>query len=571
MDDDDREIEETPPAFRTGQVRIIGAEPATRSTPGAGGTEEPPASVESEPFDFAAESDEAGAAPPPSGHPDLLHWTEAPTGEVPAVLARHDEEDGQENPWADLPGPTWREGESDWDVDRESYEPSMLAAEEGRLGSLDDSGEADRQPWTFDLPGQGEERPAAAAPRFDFGDLGDDDTVVVPAVGPLGGAEDPAARGPDAPERLGGTEPPAVVGDVDAGVRASDADELFGDTSVEPRSRLSRSAGRSRRRTRVDAAVPEAAAAAPVARAVAKSPPGVAGTRRATGILNPPRAPGETKRPSGGRDMPIAVITGVILALIALIFFDLGTITAMIVVTVVVFLGAAETYAAFRKGGYQPATLLGLVATLSLMIATYNKGQAALGLVLALLVGFTFIWYLAGVERGADPVQGTGATIFVFCWVGVLGSFSALLLNPNLFPNRHGIAFLLGAVITGVAYDIGALLIGGAMGSHLVAPSISPNKTWEGLVGGAVAAVLAGVIVVHFIHPWTIGAAAELGVVVAIVSPIGDFAESLVKRTLGIKDMGRLLPGHGGVLDRVDGMLFILPATYFLVRAAHLG
>jgi phosphatidate cytidylyltransferase len=571
MDDDDRDIEETPPpAFRTGQVRIIGAEPAGQSAPGA--REEPAPPGEAEPFDVAAGTGEPEPGASSTGHPDLLHWTEAPTGEVPSVLARRGEEGGEENPWADLPGPTWREGESDWDDDEGAYEPSMLATDEGRLGSLDDSGESQRQPWTFDLPGRDDApSPAAAGPSgFDFGDHSDDDTVVVPAVGPLGGSEDPAALGPDAPGRPGASERSVVVGDVDAGVRATDADELLDDATLEPTARPSR-VGRARRKARPEPAVVAPAAAAPVARAVAKSPPGVGGSRRAGGLLNPPRAPGEAKRSGGGRDMPIAVISGVILAVIVIVFFDLGTITAMLIVTAVVFLGTAETYAAFRKGGYQPATLLGLVATLSLMIATYNKGQAALGLVLALLVGFTFIWYLAGVERGADPVRGTGATLFVFCWVGVLGSFSALLLNPNLFPHRHGIAFLLGAVITAVAYDIGALFLGGWMGSHPVAPSISPNKTWEGLVGGAVAAILAGVIIVHFIHPWTIGTAAELGVIVAIVSPIGDFSESLVKRTLGIKDMGRLLPGHGGILDRVDGMLFVLPATYFLVRAAHLG
>jgi phosphatidate cytidylyltransferase len=243
----------------------------------------------------------------------------------------------------------------------------------------------------------------------------------------------------------------------------------------------------------------------------------------------------------------------------------------MLIVTLVVFLASAEALAALRKGGYQPATLLGLVASVSLMVATYNKGLAALPLVIVLVVAFSIIWYMAGVEQGADPVRGTAATLLSFCWVGVFGSFAALLLSPSLFPDRHGIAFLLGAIICVVACDVGALGIGRWIGRHPMAPRVSPNKTWEGAIGGAACSVLAGVLIVRFMHPWTVPKAALLGLVVAVVSPLGDLCESLIKRELGLKDIGRMLPGHGGLLDRVDGLLFVLPATYYLVKAVHLG
>jgi phosphatidate cytidylyltransferase len=104
-----------------------------------------------------------------------------------------------------------------------------------------------------------------------------------------------------------------------------------------------------------------------------------------------------------------------------------------------------------------------------------------------------------------------------------------------------------------------------------MAPSISPNKSWEGFLGGALASILVAVIVVHFIHPWTVSKALVLGIVVAVVAPLGDLSQSMIKRHLGVKDMGRLMPGHGGILDRVDGLLFVLPATYFVVKAFHLG
>jgi phosphatidate cytidylyltransferase len=269
--------------------------------------------------------------------------------------------------------------------------------------------------------------------------------------------------------------------------------------------------------------------------------------------------------------MRLAWGSGIVLGVVALLCAHFGSLSSLVIVTVVVLFAGAEGFAAFRTAKYHPATLLGLVAILSLMVETYNKGVAALPLVLVMLVAATFIWYLARVEPAADPVAGLSSTIFVVAWIGGLGSFGALLLNPTLFPHRHGVAFVLAAVIVTVAADVASLLVGSAFGRHPLAPSISPNKSWEGFLGGAVAAVLVAVVVVHFIHPWTISKALVLGIVVAIVAPLGDLSQSMVKRHLGVKDMSRLMPGHGGILDRVDGLLFVLPATYFVVKAFHLG
>jgi phosphatidate cytidylyltransferase len=268
--------------------------------------------------------------------------------------------------------------------------------------------------------------------------------------------------------------------------------------------------------------------------------------------------------------MGLAALTGVILIALVLIALGLGTVFAMLLVTVLITIAAAEGYAAVRRGGYHPATLLGLAATVSLMVATYNKGFSALPLVVVLLTAFSVLWYVVGVEH-ADAVRGTASTLLVFCWVAVFGSYAALLLSPRQFVKPHGLHFLLAAIIVSAAYDIGALFVGRWIGSHSMAPSLSPGKTWEGAVGGALAAVVVAVIVVHFISPFTVSKAFLLGVVVAVVAPLGDLFESAFKRNLGLKDMSRILPGHGGLLDRVDGLLFILPATYYLVKAVHLG
>jgi CDP-diglyceride synthetase len=281
------------------------------------------------------------------------------------------------------------------------------------------------------------------------------------------------------------------------------------------------------------------------------------------------RNSGPPERERGGPGIGLRVGTGVAVAVIALVAFKLGTVTSLVLVLVVATFAAGECFAVLRRAGYHPATLLGLVGTISLMIGAYSKGIAALPLVLVLIVVFTLVWYLFGIERGS-PVAGTAATLLTVGWVSLLGSYAGLLLSPSTFPNRHGIAFLLGAIIATVANDVGALTIGGWLGSRALAPTISPNKTWEGLFGGAVFSILFSTVVVGAIHPWTPANAALLGVVVAVVAPIGDLCESLLKRDLRLKDMGTLLPGHGGILDRVDALLFVLPATYYLVRALNI-
>lgn len=271
-----------------------------------------------------------------------------------------------------------------------------------------------------------------------------------------------------------------------------------------------------------------------------------------------------------GRDMTVAVGAGCTIALLALVLFKAGPKPAMLMVILVVTLAAAEVYHVFSRAGYRPATLLGLTATISIQLAAYNEGEAAIPLVLSMTVIFSLLWYLFRVVR-ARPTVNVAITLLGFCWVGVLGSYAALLLR---LPDREGIAFLLAAVIATAAYDIGGLFFGSQMGSRLLMPDVSPNKTVEGLVGGMASAVFASVLlvgVVPGISPWTPGKALALGLVVAVVAPLGDLCQSMVKRDLGVKDMGSLIPGHGGVLDRFDALLFVLPATYYLVKLLDLA
>ena len=280
-----------------------------------------------------------------------------------------------------------------------------------------------------------------------------------------------------------------------------------------------------------------------------------------------PRAAGASIG-NGGRDMQTAIATGVGLLVIALVLFKVGPAATMALVFAVIVLAAAELFGALQRGGYQPATLLGLVASGSLVLGAYWKGEAALPLILALTVVFTLLWYLIGVTRIA-PTMNAGVTLLAVMQVGLLGSFAALILT---LPN--GVGVLIGVILATAANDIGALVVGQQMGRAPVAPEVSPNKTVEGMIGGAIASIFLSVLLLGMVlklTPWDVGSAAALGVAVSVAAPLGDLCESMIKRDLGIKDMGTVLPGHGGLLDRFDGLLFALPVAFYLCRLLNIG
>jgi phosphatidate cytidylyltransferase len=196
-----------------------------------------------------------------------------------------------------------------------------------------------------------------------------------------------------------------------------------------------------------------------------------------------------------------------------------------------------------------------------MVLAAYWRGEAAIPLMVFLVVVTTLLWWLLDADA-EHAVADAGITVLGVMYIGGLGSFAALLLK---FPD--GIGLLFGAILVAVVADIAGLFVGQRMGRSPLTHT-SPHKTVEGLVGGGIASVVAAVLILGIIgvFPWETMDALWLGVVGAAVTPLGDLCESRVKRDLGVKDMGNLLPGHGGILDRFDGLLFVLPATYYLVR-----
>ncbi|MGH9081929.1 MAG: phosphatidate cytidylyltransferase, partial [Acidimicrobiales bacterium] len=450
-------------APRTGRVRIVGAEPA-------GEVEPPPPG---EPGDPGAPEEAPG--PGGDGVPGMAHWTEAPTGQVPAVLSGP--AGPEDDPWASLPEPTWREEHTDWAAHEEVFDPSMLAAGDA-VGA--DEEDDERRPWSFDLPGSpepvdplaqtmavpvvaGGDQPEEVGERPPAGPgdaAGDPDDVPVPKAGTRGGA-----GGALTPSHAAAGDPYGdLYGDLGildtAGTPAVPAPDLPGPG---------------------DLGTP--AVGPPVTTPGPGTPgpdlPGpdfpVPGARRAPSTKRRAAAGGgpansADRADGGGRNLPLAVASGLVVGAVVLVCFAFGSVSAVAVATVVIGLAAVEGFAAFRKAGYHPATLLGLAAVVGVMIAAYDKGEAAEPLVLVLLVAATLVWHLARVDRAADPVRSTVATVFVYCWVGVFGSYAALLLSPANFPHRHGIAYLLGAVITVVAYDVGSLAVGRWIGHRPLTP-----------------------------------------------------------------------------------------------------
>jgi phosphatidate cytidylyltransferase len=273
----------------------------------------------------------------------------------------------------------------------------------------------------------------------------------------------------------------------------------------------------------------------------------------------PPAAP--------GRPVPLTtrIGTGVVVAAVAaLLLFVLDEAGGAILAVVAVSAAALELLTALRQRGFRPAILLALPAVAALTATGYRlTASTEIVPLVALSVIAVCLWYVFGVERDR-PVVNMGVTVFVVAYLGILGSTATSLLRVP-----DGLAIFAAAIAAVVAHDVVAFFVGRSFGSMPLAADISPNKTVEGLVAGVVGSVLAVLIGLYVIDKGPFDSWGDpllIGLVVGFMAPAGDLFESLIKRDLGIKDMGQTLPGHGGVLDRIDAMLLAIPAVYVLGR-----
>jgi phosphatidate cytidylyltransferase len=274
----------------------------------------------------------------------------------------------------------------------------------------------------------------------------------------------------------------------------------------------------------------------------------------------PPRRERERERPkrrSQRSDLFARVIVAVPLAFIAIVFVDVGGAAWMGLMAVVSVLCMMELYRMLDR--WRPAAFVGYAAAVALVIAARYGGDRT---VLEVAMASLPVAFLAVILEGRQnmPTVAIAGTVLGIFWIG-LGFAHAELLRQLPHGNSIVIDVMLGTFLA----DTGAYVGGRMFGHRPLAPTISPNKTVEGLCLGMFTAVLTVFIAGRFQQPWlTEGDSLLLGLTVAVLGPIGDLFESVVKRDAGAKDAGTLFGAHGGALDRLDAVIFTAIGGYYV-------
>jgi phosphatidate cytidylyltransferase len=252
----------------------------------------------------------------------------------------------------------------------------------------------------------------------------------------------------------------------------------------------------------------------------------------------------------------------VLIPLVAGVTYAGGWLLAAVLLAVSVR-AAYEVFDLKKRAGYRPSLLAsGLVMAALLGVARFPDLHLT-GLVLTGAVMGTLIWHLLRPPEGY-PTQSWALTLGIALWLGWLISHFVLLrdLSPA-FGLGLGTRWLVLVFLVTWINDSAAYFVGKAIGRHPCAPYLSPKKTWEGTIGGWFGGVAATVLLGYWLVdlPWLHGLA--LGALVATLAPFGDLAKSMVKRQMGVKDFSSLIPGHGGMFDRIDSLLFVAPVIYY--------
>ncbi|MGH8867906.1 MAG: phosphatidate cytidylyltransferase [Actinomycetes bacterium] len=260
-----------------------------------------------------------------------------------------------------------------------------------------------------------------------------------------------------------------------------------------------------------------------------------------------------------GRDLGAAIGVGLFLG--ALLLGSLYVVRPVFVglAVVAMALGVWEFANALAARGVRVPLAPVLVGTVAILVATYPGGAEALVVALAFTVLAVAVWRLTDGPDGY--LRDVTAGAFTVLYVPFLAGFAVLMVRPE----EDGALRVTTFIVVTVCSDVGGYVAGVLFGRHAMAPQISPKKSWEGLTGSVLACVAGGALAVELLldGPWWAGAC--LGVATACTATLGDLGESMIKRDLGVKDMGSLLPGHGGMMDRLDSLLTTAPVAWLLL------
>ena len=271
-----------------------------------------------------------------------------------------------------------------------------------------------------------------------------------------------------------------------------------------------------------------------------------------------------------GRNLPQAIGLGVGLGayvVLSLLYFQPAFV---VLVAAALAVASVELYSALRKQGMTAAIVPIVGGCVAIPIGSYLAGleiastsiqfstTSVLLAAIALTVLATLVWRMPGGAKGY--VQDAAASLLIVAYVPLLGSFGALML-----AEEQGAARLVTFMLVVTMSDTGGLVGGVLFGKHPMAPMISPKKSWEGFAGSMVFGVAAGTLMAMFVLDVPFWVGIILGVSLVAIGTCGDLIESLIKRDIGIKDMSSFLPGHGGVMDRLDSLLVAAPVAWLIM------
>jgi phosphatidate cytidylyltransferase len=256
-----------------------------------------------------------------------------------------------------------------------------------------------------------------------------------------------------------------------------------------------------------------------------------------------------------GRNLPAAIGVGVGLGVLVIGSLVIRKEAFAVVMGAAICLGVWELKRALEAAHIRISALPLWIGAVSMIVSALLRGPEALTVTFGLTCVALLIWRVA--DGVADAPSDLAGSMFVALYPCFLAGFAALMLSAS--DGHWRIIFF---VLVTVCSDIGGYAFGVVFGRHPMAPSVSPKKSWEGFAGSVVTCAVAGAITLHVMFDGVLWRGAVIGAVVAVGATTGDLIESLLKRDLGIKDMGSFLPGHGGIMDRLDSLIICAPVVW---------